>query len=187
MFPPLENKPLRNRHRTLSGDFATPSNPDVRFPKNSHLKIRMNKTLELLPYALRGCWVFDDSRTGLKEEAFVLGMSEILTAVVALQQIPNAAKGFLMRFSDQPFEGAIASVSKIPGGGLEMGNWYRGQIGFQEMTGWLCPALYLYFAQAPEQIFMRAEPLPAGANPVWDPGGNDLVRRFVSAPEATTN
>jgi len=30
----------------------------------------------IYPYLLGNTWVFDDPRTGLKEEAFVLGMSE---------------------------------------------------------------------------------------------------------------
>lgn len=143
----------------------------------------MTDTLELYPYLLRNCWVFDDRRTGLKEEAFVLGMSEILTAVVRQQNIPDAARGFRMIFSDKPFQGWQADMKKIPGGSLEEGNWYHGQINSEEMRGWLCPALYLYFREAPEKLYMRAEALPGGVNPIWNPGKAELVRRFVSAPE----
>jgi hypothetical protein len=32
--------------------------------------------MTIFPYRLRDCWVFDDARTGLKEEAFVCGASE---------------------------------------------------------------------------------------------------------------
>ena len=36
----------------------------------------------IYPYRLGDCWVFDDARTGLKEEAFVLGSSEMMTRLV---------------------------------------------------------------------------------------------------------
>jgi hypothetical protein len=41
------------------------------------------RVLTLYPYLLDGtCWVFDDERTGLKEEAFVLGMTEMISRAV---------------------------------------------------------------------------------------------------------
>jgi hypothetical protein len=41
--------------------------------------------LTLYPYLLdRSCWVFDDERTGLQEEAFVLGATDVISAVVSL-------------------------------------------------------------------------------------------------------
>ena len=50
------------------------------------------------------------------------------------------------------------------------------------MVGWLCPALFLYFAEAPKKIFAKAEPLPAGIDPIWYVEANDpAARRFVSA------
>jgi hypothetical protein len=49
-------------------------------------------------------------------------------------------------------------------------------------AGWLCPALLLYFEQAPRRIFIRCDPLPAGVNPIWTPKRGDTVRRFVEAP-----
>ncbi len=52
----------------------------------------------------------------------------------------------------------------------------------EEMTGWLCPALYLYFTEAPDELFMRAEPLPEGVQPIWTPDEGVLSRAFVSVP-----
>jgi hypothetical protein len=38
------------------------------------------RVLTLYPYLLHdSCWVFDDVRTGLKEGAFVLGMTEMIS------------------------------------------------------------------------------------------------------------
>ena len=142
----------------------------------------MSNTLELYPYQISNCWVFDDSRAGLKEEAFVLGMSEIISRVVEHHKIPDASKGFRMIFSHTPFEGFHAEIGKIPGGSREEGNWYEGEVCGEHMRGWLCPALYLYFSDAPKLLFMRAEQLPENVNPVWTPEHGVGFRRFVGVP-----
>jgi len=56
------------------------------------------RILTLYPYPYPGttCWVFDDARTGLKEEAFVEGTSEMITRVVEGKKILEAANGFLL-------------------------------------------------------------------------------------------
>src|SRR5580700_1641566 len=94
-------------------------------------------TLTIYPYLFEGsCWVFDDQRTGLKEEAFVLGTTEMISRVVEAKAIPNAEKGFALTFSAEPFdhdveltwmrpsEAVQAGVTTIP---IE-GNWYRGVV-----------------------------------------------------------
>jgi hypothetical protein len=138
--------------------------------------------LVLHPYLLIGHWVFDDARTGLKEEAFVGGMTEMITRVVASVGMRNPEKGFRLLFSDRPFVGHMVSIEKVPGGSKECGNNYRGNILGEEMTGWLCPALYLYFTEAPDALFMRVEPLPKGVKAIWTPGKGVPQRRFVSVP-----
>jgi len=153
------------------------------------------KTLTIYPYLLGQCWVFDDPRTGLKEEAFVLGMSEMITRLVEAKAIPKAAKGFQLHFSDEPFEGFDAELTwlrsddsqVVPGkdgsAAQVFGNWYKGVVEGQEMEGWLCPALGLYFRAAPPRFFVKAEPLPAGIDPIWQVDRNaGVARRFVSAP-----
>ena len=147
--------------------------------------------LTIYPYFHEeSCWVFDDQRTGLKEEAFIFGMTEIITRVVVTKAIPNAAKGFALTFGVEPFdhdveltwlsptEAVKAGAAVIPG----VGNWYRGVVCGEEMVSWLCPALFLYFPEAPKKIFAKAEPLPAGVDPIWHVEANDpAARRFVSA------
>ena len=142
--------------------------------------VPMNNVLELFPYQIHNCWVFDDVRTGLKEEAFVSGMTEIINKVVHQFKIKNPTKGFRMVFSDKPFVGFHASIQKIEGGSKEAGNWYHGEICGDYMKGWLCPALYLYFPEAPSNIYMRAEDLPEGVNPIWETTDTDISRQFVS-------
>jgi hypothetical protein len=58
------------------------------------------KTLTIYPYLLGTTWVFDDPRTGLKEEAFVLGMSEMISRLVEVKGIPKAAKGISLEWHE---------------------------------------------------------------------------------------
>ena len=152
-------------------------------------------TLTIYPYLIDHTWVFDDERAGLKEEAFVLGMSEMISRLVGHKGIRDAALGFTLHFCDEPFEGFDAELiwlrsddsQVVPGehGSASQiwGNWYRGAVAGQQMEGWLCPALGLYFQAAPKRIFVKAESLPAGVDPVWHVSRDDaLARRFVSAP-----
>jgi hypothetical protein len=150
--------------------------------------------LTLTPYLLNETvWVFDDERTGLKEEAFVLGMSEMISRLISQKQIPHASRGFSLNFSGEPFDGFDAVLKWKRSDGFEIlpdehgnrspiaGNWYQGCVDGLEMEGWLCPALGLYFRTAPETIYVRADPLKPGINPIWIPKEGQLVRRFVSA------
>jgi hypothetical protein len=146
----------------------------------------------LYPYRPGPTWVFDDPITGLKQEAFVLGTSEMISVLVAAKGLADPDGGFALRFSDQPFDGFDAELSWLrsdevrgfPGmAPLVAGNWYTGVIAGERMEGWLCPALLRYFPAAPARIFVRADPLPPGVDPVWHVTPGDLPpRRFVAAP-----
>jgi hypothetical protein len=150
--------------------------------------------LTIYPYLLNGsCWVFDDKRTGLKEEAFVFGMSEMISRVVEAKSIPSAREGFSLSFDATPFDHDVELSWLTPSEAAKdlgcsptqfpaFGNWYRGQVLGREMVGWLCPALFLYFDAAPKTIYAKAEPLPAGFDPIWRVAADDpRARRFVSA------
>ena len=137
-------------------------------------------TLTLYPYLKDACWVFDDERTGLKEEAFVLGATDMITRVVTGKSIPDAERGFALTFAAEPFDGhdvALRWLRPDPAGG----NWYEGDVAGQRMEAWLCPALLLYFATPPRRIFVRCDPLPAGIDPIWTPPPGVAGRRFVDA------
>jgi hypothetical protein len=138
---------------------------------------------QLYPYLYPGtaCWVFDDARTGLKEEAFVEGTSEMITRVVEQKKIPRAAKGFLLSFSDQPFDGHDVEPLWLRVD-AEDGNWWAGDVLGEYMENWLCPALLLYFEKPPQRLYVRCDLLPAGVNPIWNPPPGEEGRRFVEAP-----
>lgn len=141
------------------------------------------RILTLHPYLYPGteCWVFDDARTGLKEEAFVEGTSEMITRVIESKRIPRADKGFLLTFSDRPFEGHDVERRWVRSD-VDGGNWYEGDVLGLPMENWLCPALLLYFETPPPRLYVRCDPLPAGVNPIWDPPPGEEGRRFVGAP-----
>lgn len=152
------------------------------------------KMLTLYPYVRRGSWVFDDAKTGLIEEAFVHGADAVLTRLVHQKAIPAAERGFTLRFSDEPFDGADVELEwvrsddpqAVPGsaGSAGAGNWYSGVVVGEVMEGWLCPALALYFGTAPARIFVKVEPLPVSVDPKWRVRERAYVpRQAVIRPE----
>jgi hypothetical protein len=102
-------------------------------------------------------WVFDDERVGLDKEPFVAGADTMIDTAVELKGIPDAESGFLMVFSAGPFPDADFELDwlRYDGGG----NVYRGRFEvrgeIQEMEGWLCPALNLYYPEAPKKLWVQ--------------------------------
>jgi hypothetical protein len=122
--------------------------------KDLRLNAPQNAMLVLHPYNRNGWWVFDDDRVGLVAEPFVQGIPEILEEALETAGIPieEASKGFDLIFSATPFPGHQVDLNKLyPEAG---GNWYESQSG---KVGWLCPALFKYFADAPQKIYCKVE------------------------------
>jgi hypothetical protein len=112
-----------------------------------------NSIMTIQPYRHAGTWVFDDPTVGLVQEPFVAGVPEMIDILV--QDIPQASAGFRLLFSASPFPGYAVKLDWRRG--EYEGNWYHApQYG---MEGWLCPALFKYFAQAPRELYVKAEPL----------------------------
>jgi hypothetical protein len=113
-----------------------------------------NAMMVIFPYRYQHTWVFDDEKVGLVQEPFVSGIPEMIDLLV--QDIPNASRGFKFLFSEKPFpkyQIELVWVRQEYGG-----NWYRWQA--NNMEGWLCPALFKYFSEAPKKIYGKAEKLP---------------------------
>ena len=109
----------------------------------------MNSIIAIHPYKHEGVWVFDDPKVGLIQEAFVAGADNIIERMVAGLNRPEA--GFTLIFSASPFPGhqAIFEWRRSEMGG----NWYyNAQL---DAEGWLCPALFKYFAEAPQRIYAQ--------------------------------
>jgi hypothetical protein len=112
-----------------------------------------NSVVAIEPYWAKGTWVFDDPRTGLVQEPFVAGIPEMINTLV--ENIPNAGEGFQLLFSSNPIPGYQKKVVWVRA--ESGGNWYREAD--SQMEGWLCPALFCYFEQAPKELYVIAQPL----------------------------
>ena len=115
-------------------------------------KMNQNAIMVIQPYWHAGTWVFDDASKGLDKEPFVCGIPEIIN--LAVGDIKDAQKGFRLLFSGQAFPGyTFKLVWKREETG---GNWYSDSEGRE---GWLCPALFKYFSEAPKELYAKAEPI----------------------------
>jgi hypothetical protein len=111
----------------------------------------MNQLIAIVPYWLKGTWVFDDESAGLVQEPFVCGVPEMIDLLT--KEIPNAKKGFRLIFSASPFPDFQIKLDWIEE--EYNGNWYFSEK--FDKKGWLCPALFAYFSDAPKQIYVKAE------------------------------
>ena len=110
-----------------------------------------NQIMIIAPYWHAGTWVFDDPAVDLRQEPFVSGVPEMIDDLVA--EIPNAREGFRLLFSASPFPGFQRKLAWLR---EEMGgHWYHDADTNSE--GWLCPALFAYFSEAPAELYVRAE------------------------------
>jgi hypothetical protein len=111
----------------------------------------MNSIRIITPYKYEGMWVFDDPAVNLVREPFVAGIDQIIDRLVV--SVPGAEQGFRLLFSATPFPGHHASLQwrREESGG----NWYF--CPQFDMEGWLCPALFKYFDEAPDELYCQAE------------------------------
>lgn len=111
----------------------------------------MNSLLVIHPYKDDGVWMFDDPRAGLVREPFVSGADVIIDRMVA--HIPEAEAGVTIYFSATPFPGHQHEFEwrREEYGG----NWYYSAE--YALEGWLCPALFKYFEQAPPRLFVQVK------------------------------
>ncbi|MDA0832100.1 MAG: hypothetical protein O2955_08365 [Planctomycetota bacterium] len=105
------------------------------------------------PYRYEGTWVFDDESTGLVREPFVAGVPEMIDALVS--DIPHADEGFRLLFSARAFPGHQKKLSWLRGDAG--GNYY--ELDDPKMEGWICPAMFKYYETAPQELFVKAEPI----------------------------
>ncbi len=111
----------------------------------------MNTIMVIKPYISAGVWVFDDPAVGLVREPFVGGVPEMIQLLT--RDLSGAARGFRLTFSAGPFPGSQACIERVR---EDMGgNWYRWPE--RDLEGWLCPAMFKYFAVAPQKLYLRAD------------------------------
>jgi len=108
-----------------------------------------NAVFSIRPYRWQNMWVFDDERVGLVKEPFVMGIPEIIDKAVAHLLNPDA--GFTVLFNNTGLPSADVVLAKLNTD--SGGTWYE-----QEATGlkgWLCPALFKYYPEAPERLYIK--------------------------------
>lgn len=105
----------------------------------------------IAPYKHAGTWVFDDEARGLKQEPFVAGIPEMIDQLV--EDIPNAEEGFRLIFSAREFPGYTHKLEWVRKDST--GNWYYSPE--FDAEGWLCPALFAFYDEAPKTLYVKAE------------------------------
>lgn len=138
----------RNYHRNHGCNLVEIADRDAETAARPN---HMNAINVISPYKHHGMWVFDDTRVGLVQEPFVSGADTWIDCVVA--DIPNAENGFTLIFSSTPFPGHQYRLDwrRAEGGG----NWYYSAD--LDMEGWLCPALFQYFSDAPMSLYAQVK------------------------------
>ena len=113
--------------------------------------MKQNALMVVFPYKDSKTWMFDDKTVGLTREPFVNGIPEMIDILV--DGLKDAERGFRLVFSSGPFPGFQAELTweREEHGG----NWYRWVE--RGMKGWLCPAMFAYFDEAPKRLFCKAE------------------------------
>jgi len=102
------------------------------------------------PYWLGQQLVFDDPSVGLAREALVAGTDDVLAELAGVHP---GGESFTVLFSSGPFPGHTHSVTRTrtEGGG----NWYT--LDGTDKEGWLCPALFRYYDEAPEKLYIQVK------------------------------
>lgn len=113
----------------------------------------LEQPLEIMPYqAQDGEWVFDDGRVGLVEEPLLRGTDRLINVATAAVGIATPGEGFRLQFADCPFDGWQYRVNFMSADEELGGNWYFSpDFGIRH---WLCPALFLYYPQAPAVLYV---------------------------------
>ena len=114
-----------------------------------------NSIMIIKPFKSHGTWVFNDETVGLYREPFVAGFPAIIDEMV--KDIPNAVDGFIGTFSGSYFPDYTHVITKVRADEYGVGTYY--QLDGTELVGWLCPALFKYFAEAPDKIYIKVEGL----------------------------
>ncbi len=117
----------------------------------------MNQIMLISAYVHGGQWVFDDADRDLVKEPFVCGADLVIDRLCLKAGLPEPVRRegnqATLLFSAGPFPGASRLRLLRPEAG---GNWYKSEeFGIE---GWLCPAMFRFFAETPPEIYAIAKP-----------------------------
>ena len=99
-----------------------------------------------------GVWTFTDEKVGLINEPFVGAINEYMDFMT--KDIKDAQNGFPLYFSSSKLPNTKMTLHKVDGD--INGTYYA----FEELDmqiGWLCPALFKYFDEAPKTFYVGCD------------------------------
>ena len=111
----------------------------------------MNSINIIKPYKYLDRWVFDDEKVELLQEPFVSGADTLIDK--ATKSIPNAENEFILIFSKDYFPDTDLCLEWQRSDNA--GNWYYSKE--FDTGGWLCPALFKYFTDAPKNLYIKVK------------------------------
>lgn len=119
---------------------------------------RNNSIYTLDAYRHGGMWVFDDDAVNLVKEPFVAG-ADVVFDHMAGRHLDGTKDKVSVAFSTTPIP-SYDVEAKITGADGNDGHFYKVTefVGDDDMVGfpfWLCPALLLYYKDAPENIYIK--------------------------------
>lgn len=95
-------------------------------------------------------WVFDDPKTGLVAEAFVLGASELIDIYLKKNNITDPKPAIIFSKTQLPKADIILTRTSLDKG--RRSAWFEDEYGNK---CWLCPAQLLYFNKVPKMIWAQ--------------------------------
>ena len=115
----------------------------------------MNNSIMIIhPYWKHKTWCFSDEVTGLVAEPFFSGIPQIINTLLEKEfDIEAPTDNFTAIFSATPFPNYTGVLNHVESDEYGVGNWYQ----YEDMKGWLCPALFKYFSEAPKQIYVKVQ------------------------------
>lgn len=119
----------------------------------------MNCVKILIAYRFAGCWVFDDAQFGLKAEPFVGDANTVIDKWLWRKcGNPSLVQRTRLMFSTTPFPDHddvlfLQSNKDAP----EHSAFFR-SMQF-DILCWLCPAMNHYFAEIPNKIYIKIDPM----------------------------
>ena len=111
-----------------------------------------NSLFVIMPYFDKSleAWVFDDEERGLKKEALVLG------ADLLCQRLYEKYGDFSASFSANYIPDSDIVLHRRTEPSRQNGTWYVEATTKQDT--WLCPALFKFFNEAPDSIYLKVNP-----------------------------
>jgi hypothetical protein len=111
------------------------------------MRDKINNIINVIhPYLSEGAWVFDDPEVDIYGQPVICGIPGII------HKVAKGNKKFTLIISTSPFPEYTAILKKLKD---ESPGWYK--FDGSNIKGWLCPAYLKYFADFPDNIYIKID------------------------------